>query len=135
VEQVGTPQEIYRHPDGVFVAQFLGMNNFIPGEVRTSDNGKVVVTAIGVFPAPDAASGPATVLLRPDGVQPDGDLTYQISGVLSELSFRGGMVRASLAMNELRLDFDFPSYLLLPSVGERLTVSFDPAQAIQIFSV
>jgi hypothetical protein len=33
----------------------------------------------------------------------------------------------------LVLDFDFPAYAWLPATGENLTVSFDPAQAIQIF--
>jgi ABC-type Fe3+/spermidine/putrescine transport system ATPase subunit len=133
VEQIGSPQEIYRHPRGVFVAQFLGMNNLIPGVVETDKEGIVVRTAIGVFPAPEAAPGPATVLLRPDGVQPEAELAWQLSGVLSEASFRGGMVRARLALNGLALDFDFPAYVSLPAVGERLKVSFDPGQAIQIF--
>jgi thiamine transport system ATP-binding protein len=134
VEQIGSPQEIYRHPDCVFVARFLGMNNLFPGLVESRGDGKVVSTEIGVFPAPDAMTGSAIVLLRPDGVQPEAELACSISGVLSETSFRGGTVRARLSVNNLVLDFDFPSYIPLPTIGERLTISFDPAQAIQIFS-
>lgn len=33
VEQVGTPEEVYRRPASVFVASFLGRTNLIPGEV------------------------------------------------------------------------------------------------------
>jgi ABC-type Fe3+/spermidine/putrescine transport system ATPase subunit len=134
VEQTGSPQEIYSHPACVFVAQFLGMNNLIPGEVRTKDSGFIVQTAIGTFPAPGAPPGPATVLLRPDGVRPGTELPHQISGVLIETSFRGGMVRARLSTDGLVFNFDFPSYLPLPAEGEKLIVSFDPAQAIQVFS-
>jgi ABC-type Fe3+/spermidine/putrescine transport system ATPase subunit len=133
VEQIGSPQEIYRHPDGVFVAQFLRMNNLFPGQVQTHEDEKVVRTEIGVFPAANAIPGPATVLLRPDGVQPGAELPCPLSGVLTETSFRGGMVRAKLKLNDVSLDFDFPSYVPLPPIGEVLTVSFDPAQAIQIF--
>jgi ABC-type Fe3+/spermidine/putrescine transport system ATPase subunit len=133
VEQTGSPQEIYRHPDCVFVARFLGMNNLIPGEVESGSNGKIVRTAIGEFPAAEVAPGPVTVLLRPDGVQPDGELAYQLTGKLNETSFRGGVVQVSLAINGLVLDFDFPAYVWLPAAGEDLTVSFDPEQAIQIF--
>ena len=135
VEQIGSPQEIYRHPDGVFVARFLGMNNLLPGRVESNGNEKFVKTEIGVFPAPNAVPGPATVLLRPDGIQPGAELTCLLSGVMTETSFRGGLVRARLAVDDVALDFDFPSYVPLPPVGETLTVSFDPAQAIQIFSV
>ena len=133
VEQTGPAQEIYRQPAGVFVARFLGLNNLIPGEVEAGRDGKVVRTAIGIYPAGQAAPGPATVLLRPDAVQPGTGLTSQLSGQLKETSFRGGMVRASLAINGLALDFDFPAYVSLPPAGGTMSVSFDPAQAIQVF--
>ena len=133
VEQIGSPQEIYRHPDCVFVARFLGMNNLLPGQVVTDGHEKVIRTEIGVFPASNAVVGPATVLLRPDGVQPGSELPCPLSGTLTETSFRGGMVRARIKFNDVSLDFDFPSYDPLPPVGETLTVSFDPVQAIQIF--
>jgi ABC-type Fe3+/spermidine/putrescine transport system ATPase subunit len=133
VEQTGPAQQIYRRPAGVFVAKFLGLNNLLPGEVEAGADGKVVRTAFGVYPAGKAQPGPATVLLRPDAVQPGPGLSSRLSGQLVETSFRGGLVRASLAINELRLDFDFPAYISLPPAGETMTVSFDPAQAIQIF--
>jgi ABC-type Fe3+/spermidine/putrescine transport system ATPase subunit len=133
VEQTGSPQEIYRHPDCVFVARFLGMNNLIPGQVIDKGNGMIVRTAIGEFPAPEVPPGPVTVLLRPDGVQPDGEMAYRLTGKVGETSFRGGVVQVSLALNGLVLDFDFPAYVWLPASGEDLTVSFNPAQAIQIF--
>lgn len=133
VEQSGTPQEIYHHPKSVFVAQFLGLNNLIQGVVQSDGMGCIVHTAIGKFPAPQTLPGPVTLLLRPDGVQPNTELAYQISGKLKETSFRGGMIRAKLTVNGLDLDFDLPAYVSLPPVGETFTVSFDPKQAIQIF--
>lgn len=135
VIQIGLPEGIYRHPDSVFVARFLGMNNLLPGLVESKGDVKVVSTEIGVFPATDAIPGPATVLLRPDDVQPGMELACSLSGVLAETSFRGGMVRAKLVVNKVALDFDFPSYIPLPPVGGMLTVSFDPAQAVQVFPV
>lgn len=33
LEQVGTPQEIYEHPQTKFVADFIGLSNFLRGEV------------------------------------------------------------------------------------------------------
>ncbi|MBF9235257.1 ABC transporter ATP-binding protein [Microvirga alba] len=52
IEQVGTPQEIYRRPASLFVADFLGSPpmNFIPAVI--DDEGKAVC-ADGLRPCPD----------------------------------------------------------------------------------
>jgi ABC-type Fe3+/spermidine/putrescine transport system ATPase subunit len=34
VEQIGHPLEIYHHPQTLFVADFIGQNNFIPAKVK-----------------------------------------------------------------------------------------------------
>ena len=49
IEQIGTPQEIYRTPRTRFVADFLGSSNIFTGKVTASDDGGVVL---------DTASGP-----------------------------------------------------------------------------
>ena len=41
IEQVGTPQEIYRHPTTAFVADFVGSMNFLPGTLLAPDKVKV----------------------------------------------------------------------------------------------
>ena len=41
IEQVGTPEEIYSTPASPFVADFIGVMNFLQGEVTTS--GKVLI--------------------------------------------------------------------------------------------
>lgn len=49
VEQSGTPEEIYRRPSSVFVADFIGRSNFLAvSEVKKSNNGAVTVEASGV---------------------------------------------------------------------------------------
>src|SRR5262249_3746961 len=43
VEQIGRPEEVYRHPATAFVARFLGRANFLAGKVgRIDANGTVV---------------------------------------------------------------------------------------------
>ncbi|HXH04261.1 MAG TPA: ABC transporter ATP-binding protein, partial [Candidatus Competibacteraceae bacterium] len=39
VEQIGTPQEIYRRPVNRFVAEFIGGKNILSGHVRASGDG------------------------------------------------------------------------------------------------
>jgi spermidine/putrescine transport system ATP-binding protein len=41
--QIGAPEEIFEHPSDVFVADFLGDNNFISGRVRRAESGTVEI--------------------------------------------------------------------------------------------
>ena len=48
VAQVGTPQEIYYHPNSEFVADFIGEANFLKGSfVRSTDDGRAVMNIEG----------------------------------------------------------------------------------------
>jgi len=133
IEQIGAPQEIYRLPGSVFVARFLGLNNLLPGVVRQDRDGKVASTEIGELPVKGEALGEATILLRPDSVQLNHHGIFLLSGRVSETSFRGGSCRAKITINGVPLSFEFLSSTSLPKVGEEVQLSFDPAEAIQVF--
>ena len=48
IQQLGTPEEIYRHPVNRFVAGFIGESNFIDGEISAFENGIIITkTVIG----------------------------------------------------------------------------------------
>jgi iron(III) transport system ATP-binding protein len=50
VEQIGTPEGIYKRPISRFVADFIGESNFLKGEIsKIVDGQAVVTTAVGVF--------------------------------------------------------------------------------------
>ncbi|MDP3196937.1 ABC transporter ATP-binding protein [Tabrizicola sp.] len=49
IEQIGTPQEIYRTPRTRFVADFLGSSNLFSGKVRAGGQGQVLETPTGQF--------------------------------------------------------------------------------------
>ena len=133
VEQVGSPQEIYLKPSTEFVARFLGLNNLLTGEIR-HENGEVTVdTPIGRLPIPEQPPGPVTALLRPDAVQLNGEGSCQIEGMVSEAAFRGSMCRVVISVKGVPLQFDLPSNIDVPEVGERVRLGFDPDQALQIF--
>jgi iron(III) transport system ATP-binding protein len=73
VQQIGTPETIYRHPANRFVAEFVGRVNLIEGLVSGSDGGGVVVD---VADSPHrltvhdgaGATGSVTVAVRPEAV-------------------------------------------------------------------
>jgi ABC-type Fe3+/spermidine/putrescine transport system ATPase subunit len=67
IQQVGTPEEVYRHPANRFVAEFVGRVNLIDGvatgNVVAVDGSTHRLTLSGV-----EVSGPVTLALRPEAV-------------------------------------------------------------------
>jgi ABC-type Fe3+/spermidine/putrescine transport system ATPase subunit len=87
IQQQGLPNELYERPSNAFVANFIGVSNFIPAKLVSHDRGNdraVVETdrglrLVGHVTDPDAepAAGVAvTVAVRPERlrVEPDTDV-------------------------------------------------------------
>jgi iron(III) transport system ATP-binding protein len=86
LQQIGTPEDIYYSPRTIFVANFVGHADFIPGVVT----GPQIQTEIGVFPcAPDIPAGPVQVMIRHEAVnaKPGG-----ILATVEEREFLGGEI-------------------------------------------
>lgn len=107
VEQIGTPQQVYRSPANRFVAEFVGANNIISGTV-TDDRGGVVTaeTALGTFRA-----------AVPDGVAraPGGGITFVVGA--DRISLGG---RPAGAGNEVRLELISEEF-----IGSVVTLHFE----------
>lgn len=72
IEQVGTPDELYRRPATRFVAEFLGDSNLIDGRLVRAGGGAALDAPEGPIPLavrPDAAGGERCVMFRPEDVQ------------------------------------------------------------------
>jgi ABC-type Fe3+/spermidine/putrescine transport system ATPase subunit len=74
LEQVGTPETIYAEPRSRFVAEFVGLSNFLPGRVEALAADGVVVrvggAAVTLPAAPGATPGQAVVVfVRPSEVE------------------------------------------------------------------
>lgn len=67
VQQVGRPYEVYTHPVNRMVADFIGLVNFLPGEVREE---RVFVQGTQVsFPNKTGLpEGPAVIGVRPENI-------------------------------------------------------------------
>jgi iron(III) transport system ATP-binding protein len=74
VQQIGTPEEVYRTPANRFVAEFVGRVNLIDGVVSAGADGLMLAVAgstqrlMLAAPAPAALSGDVTVAVRPEAV-------------------------------------------------------------------
>lgn len=98
VEQVGSPREIYKHPESVFVATFVGRTNLLQGRIQ-NENG-CVLTDFGSFCRVDRLGLPmgsdVMVSVRPDGFESctDGSLR----GRILSTTYTGAQVEAEVAL-------------------------------------
>lgn len=97
IEQIGTPQEIYRHPQTAFVADFIGTTNFVDGVVTGLNGQNVTVEVLGQIltapkPVHNLDTGQAIKLvLRPEAIQVvDENAHYQ--GIVRWSSYMGSSV-------------------------------------------
>ncbi len=101
IEQVGSPVELYERPDNVFVANFLGQSNLLPGTVLGRRGDDLLVEVVGAAMRVPAArsrrsSGRLYVGVRPEKLQvaPADDAVPpahhdQVAGVLTDATFTG----------------------------------------------
>jgi len=116
IEQVGTPTEIYERPATEFVARFVGIANFLDGEVaEASAAGATVRTALGILvvqaAAPWLAAGAKVrLVVRPEAIRlsttepPDG--APAVAGKVVGVSYTGAIVRYLVDAGDARLTVD-----------------------------
>jgi ABC-type Fe3+/spermidine/putrescine transport system ATPase subunit len=132
IEQMGSPQELYRNPASLFTARFLGLTNLLEGHIKKLNGHSIIETALGTMPAAEQLEpGPATLLIRPDAVRLNHG-KHTLEGRIIETSFRGSACRTVVDVNGVLLTFDFLSNVILPDEGESIKLGFDPKEALQI---
>ena len=136
IEQVGTPQEIYRRPATAFVADFVGSMNFLAGTLMTAD--KVRVGGVDfACPAQDglAPGQKVSLCIRPEDVRVrdlPADIANRMPVEVAELDFVGAFCRATLraqAAADVAVTADFSSNLIRDlgvEIGTRLDIALPP---------
>lgn len=117
IEQIGSPTEIYREPETLFVADFIGEMNQLPAVIKSLEDGYSV--SIGDFSARCSehsfSSGQIVIAaIRPEDIIPHGlgarsegapDMLNEPDNALSvqidEMEFLGSFWRARLTGNEI----------------------------------
>jgi len=97
VLQVDAPRAIYEHPATRFVADFIGVTNFLDGRLVSSDGREAVVEvdrvgALRAGPRPEMTAGqPVTVAVRPERMRlaAGGNEDNGVAGTLEEIVFVG----------------------------------------------
>lgn len=95
IEQVGTPEDLYRRPATPFVAEFVGLSNKLEG--RVSDGTVAVLGRRLPLVDAGAAEGPVRVYLRPEDVQL---ASAGIPATVMSTSFLGSLRRTRVQLED-----------------------------------
>ena len=148
VQQVGTPQEVYNRPANSFVAGFLGKVNvshaaqLADGSFASTDweDGEGPVA----FPAPTTigeigADDPYVIAIRPERIRVSATTQFGWHAVeVKSVVYLGSTARVRAAFpkaGELSFDLDCGRIASLPTVGEKLYVTWDDGSALRIKDV
>lgn len=120
IEQVDTPEAIYRRPASIFCATFLGLNNIL--RVERYDNG-IAHTMLGEFRLAEAADA---VLLHPLGIHLSDN--GPVEGRIEERTFQGDSYRLLLrhASGEAIMLKIPANAAHIPAEGETTRITIEP---------
>ena len=111
IQQLGTPEEVYKRPKTRFVADFVGSSNVLPPDF---------VATLG-FARSFASLRPEAIALGDTG---SGRKSF--SGRVTATSFLGAANRVTVETAGARIAAMIPASLALPAQGETITLSFLP---------
>jgi ABC-type Fe3+/spermidine/putrescine transport system ATPase subunit len=143
VLQVGPPRELYERPRTRFVADFVGTNNLVPGEVE-GDGGRggdlVVRTALGSLRAiaNGAVAGRCVLAVRPENVALGGEAGgpgNRVAGRVSLVSYLGNTLRYDVQTEAglvLKADIRDPWHHDPLPVGRAVTLHFPASVTLAV---
>ena len=125
--QVGAPEDVYERPADRFVANFIGVMNFIDG----------AVAADGVFEAEglrlavvDATPGPATLAVRPENIAL-GSPGERLAGTIADIAYHGldRVLHVRTAATDALMQVRVPASGAGEwRIGDALSLKIDPAR-------
>jgi ABC-type Fe3+/spermidine/putrescine transport system ATPase subunit len=139
IVQVGAPQELYLHPNNLFVAHFIGESNFLEGAVADSSGGELKIELRGGVKVNAAGNGVGKGERVVLAVRPE-IFTVEVGthrsknalrGKIEKLTFEGTFMRYVV-----RLESQDSVVVIKPSlaetwmsIGTEVTLSFEPEKA------
>lgn len=130
VLQFSEPQMLYKCPETATVARFIGRGGMISAEVAPIEPGKSRVAcgdAIFLARSDRAVTGPADVLLRPEGLHLVDDGAGGIAGEVTRVTYHGAAYEIEVAVAGGRVIVDCPQ---APGVGVLVRVAVDDAWVV-----
>jgi len=147
LQQIGTPWDLYERPANPFVADFIGINNLIPGLVQErADNrgGVTVKTDVGLFLSEFdmrlETGDRCMICVRPETAsigetEPSQTSVNRVYGAVGFASFIGNTIRYDVEIGSgitFRVDVQNPRDHKPFAIGEKVTVSFSARTTLAI---
>lgn len=124
IEQVGSPEEIYKKPNGAFIAGFTGDINVLEGTVERDDgdltirlDGGLKISVADV--APEARTGQRMkVLIRPEAIElaPVNEDPLSAGNGKADNIFLADIAKATFLGSQVRVNLDAGKVSLIASV-------------------
>ncbi|HSB06935.1 MAG TPA: ABC transporter ATP-binding protein [Thermodesulfobacteriota bacterium] len=139
LQQIGTPRDLYERPENSFVADFIGINNLIPGEVQEINRAEKWMktqTRVGVLVCLHQEGlkpgDRCMISVRPEtasiGKSEEAAKGYNlIAGNVSFAYYMGNTIRYDVEVNSsllFKVDVEDPWEHQLLSIGEKVYISF-----------
>jgi iron(III) transport system ATP-binding protein len=131
VAQMGTPQEIYYHPNSEFVADFIGEANFLKGKLEKLNGSTATLnihgSSVEAVPKEDMTIGQEyTMVLRPESAQLRDDKGLPCKVVLS--CFMGSYHNYHVTVGDtlVKITETNPKNKRIYQVGEECKLFFEP---------
>lgn len=131
VEQIGTPREVYYHPNSRFVADFIGEANFLDAKVEAVNGEKAQITVAGqrmeVNNFAKARPGDtASLVLRPEGAHLSESGLLECTVSLSTFMGSYQYYHAAVGGMTVQITDYNPVNKKIYEAGEKAYLNFDP---------
>ncbi|MGD1815963.1 MAG: ABC transporter ATP-binding protein [Pleomorphochaeta sp.] len=139
IMQIGTPVEVYSHPDNYFVASFIGRANFIPSKVISYTDDFLELDVQGIkmkynsFVKNLKINDDVLIVVRPEGLELSKTNQLLFEGIVKSAVYLGATMEYEIEVNEL------DEYIFAISnnpikegffkEGEKINIGFDSKSA------
>ena len=143
VRQIAPPDELYEHPNSLFVADFIGKVNMLEAKVAGQSGGEMVVEVKGMgrvtVPHEGSASGDIGIAVRPEktvlSVEKPGEGVVALKGKVCDVAYYGSESNVLLD-TETGVQFistiqnDARHSALSVAIGDDLWISWAPGNTL-----
>jgi iron(III) transport system ATP-binding protein len=143
IVQVGTPRQLYNRPESVFVAEFIGGTNLLPGTLEKREDLLTVGTPVGPVRAFDGVKGVARgdrvfCSVRPESVRlhraegPTSEPLNQLTGEVQSIMYLGDSEQYTLRLADGTLirAVEYNPREKRAEVGDRVALELDARDVI-----
>ncbi len=95
IQQIGSPEEIYTHPENTFIGDFIGTSNFLMGEVTDVNGGIASIQVEGrslTIPLSLESKGSVIIAARPEEIRLSDENPEGLVGSIVMSTFLGDFI-------------------------------------------